>query len=580
MDMNPLQARQLRCAIYARKSTDDRFQTDFNSVESQREICSAYISSQRHKAWVELQTSYDDLGQSGATLDRPALQRLMGDVESGAIDVIVIYKIDRLTRSLLDFVRLVDLLDRHGVAFVSITQSFDTSDSMGRLVLNILLTFAQFEREMIADRIRDKVAAMKRRGRWTGGPPPLGYDVIDGRLVVNPTEAERVRYVFQRFLEIGSYVGLRKELRAQGLRTKRWTTRKGVEVGGTIASSGMIYNMLSSRFYIGEIPHFDQAYPGEHEAIIDRALWDRVQALRAERSMYKLDLGPSPNILLGLLVDGYGRPMTIADDSTRGTRYRYYISNQARWATRKGLKRMRAEANALEKIVICALQKFLCDRQLLRGALSPLGRGGTHLERLAGRGTESARRLDLIDLPQLRLATVALLARVELALEHVDLSLRMDEIERFLQWDGRGIFRAEHKVASDRASHFLRIPVTAVRYQRSIVMPIEPRLEGCVQPSAALVSLIEEARAAQRAVDADRGSSLADIATRFRRPPGYFARLLRLNYLAPDIIMAILDGCQPPGITRKKLINANLPMDWSLQRRLLAFPERPDVQSP
>lgn len=569
--------RPMRCAIYARKSTDDRFQSDFNSIESQREICSAYIRSQRHKAWVELEPSYDDLGQSGATLDRPALQRLMGDVERSAVDVIVIYKIDRLTRSLLDFVRLIDLLDRHGVAFVSITQSFDTSDSMGRLVLNILLTFAQFEREMIADRIRDKVAAMKRRGKWTGGPPPLGYDVIDGRLVVNEPEAARVRHVFHRFLEIGSYVALRKELRAQGFRTKRWTTRKGVEVGGTIASSGMIYNMLSSRFYIGEIPHFDLSFPGEHEAIVSRELWDRVQALRSERSMYKLDLGPSPNILLGLLVDGFGRPMTIADDSTRGTRYRYYISNQARWAVRRGLKRVRAEANALERIVICAVQGFLCDRQRLRGALSLVGRSGTLLDRLAARGTECSRRLERIDIAQLRLATVALLGRVELALEHVDLSLRMDEIERFLEWDGKGIFRAEHKVTSDRAGHLLRIPVAAARYQRSIVMPIEPRIEGPC-PSASLVSLIREARAAQSAVDTDRSSSLTEIAKRFGRPPGYFARLLRLNYLAPDIIMAILDGRQPSGLTRKKLINANLPMDWSLQRKLLAFSDRSDVQ--
>lgn len=570
----------VRCAIYARKSTDDRFQRDFNSIETQREVCSAYVSSQRHKGWIELGTAYDDLGQSGGTLERPALQRLLGDIESGIVDVVVIYKIDRLTRSLADFVRLVDHLDRFGVAFVSITQSFDTSDSMGRLVLNVLLTFAQFEREMIADRIRDKVAAMKRRGKWTGGPPPFGYDVVEGRLIVNAAEAETVRRVYRRFLELGSYVALREELRAEGLRTKIWTNRKGVVTGGGVVSSGMVYNMLASRFYVGEVPHHDQSFPGEHEAIVDRDLWDRAQAQRARRSMYKLNLGPSPNILLGFLIDGFGRPMTIVDDSTKGTRYRYYISNQARWASRKHLKRVRVEANGLEQIVVSAIQTFLCNREACRGALARLGRTSAVLERLGAKGASAAKRLGTLDVERLRLVSIALLARVEVASDHVDVQLRVAEVERFLDWDGRGVFRAGERSASDeRANHLLRVPATVTRQQRALVMPVEPAAASArTHKVPQLVALVREARRAQAAIDADRVSTLSEICVRFNRTPGFFARLLRLNYLAPDIITALLDGRQPHGLTRKKLIDANIPMDWAMQRKMLGFEERADIQ--
>lgn len=570
----------VRCAIYARKSVDERFARELGSIEAQREVCSAYIRSQQHKGWCELPATYEDAGQSGGTLDRPALHQLIGDIESGVVDMVVIYKIDRLTRSLADFVRLIDTFERYSVAFVSITQSFDTSDSMGRLVLNILLTFAQFEREIIADRIRDNIASRKRRGKWTGGPPPYGYDLIDGKLVVNLGEAETVRHIFRRFLELGSYVALRKEIFASGMRTKIRTTRHGKPIGGTPASSGMIYNMLACRYYIGEVPHYDVGYPGEQEPILDRDLWDRAQVLRAQRSMYKLHLGPSPNILLGFIVDGYGRAMTIADDSTKGTRYRYYISTQERWAIRKHIKRVRAEAGHLEHVVISALKDLLCERQDLRGALSRLGRSNTLLQRLGARGPETARRLDTVSVEQLRLISTALLYRVEVASEHVDLVIKLPELERLLLWDGRGVFRLDRSLdGSDRLTHLIRLPVAAARFQRAIVMPVEPapQTEGPA-PSKPLVTLIHEARKAQAAVDSDRSLSLSEIALTFRREPGLFARILRLNYLAPDIVAAILDGRQPSDLTRKKLVNANLPMDWSLQRTLFGFGQRPDVQ--
>ena len=273
-----------RCAIYTRKSTDPQWDRDFNSIESQRDICAAYLTCQKHKGWGEVSQTDDDPGQSGVTLDRPALQTLLRDVEAGAIDVVIIYKIDRLTRSLADFVRLIDVFSRYQVSFVSVTQSFDTSDAMGRLVLNILLTFAQFERELIADRIRDKVAAMKRRGKHTGGPAPYGYDLVQRRLTVNAEEAAKVRSIFARYLELGSCHALCRELRAQGMKSKRWVSRSGRIRGGTLAGHGMIHHMLGNPIYIGRVPHKGESYPGEHEAIVDEQTWEAVQAQRVRQS--------------------------------------------------------------------------------------------------------------------------------------------------------------------------------------------------------------------------------------------------------------------------------------------------------
>jgi DNA invertase Pin-like site-specific DNA recombinase len=570
-----------RCAIYTRKSTDDRLERDYNSLASQRDICSAYIQSQRHKGWIEVPERYDDPAQSGGTLERPGLEQLMDAVERGTIHVIVIYKIDRLTRSLGDFVRLMDLFEKFDVSFVSVTQNFDTSDSMGRLVLNILLTFAQFEREMVADRVRDKILAMKQRGRWTGGPPPYGYDVVDGRLIVNPIEADQVRHIFRRFLELGSYVALKRELQAQGMRTKIWTNRKGTQTGGGVVSSGMVYNMLSSRFYVGEVPHYDRAYPGEHEALIDRALWDEVQALRACRSMYKLIDGPSPNLLLGLFFDGHGRRMTIADDSTRGRRYRYYLSDQARWAARAGLKRMRVEANGIEQLVLASLATMLAEPARVRAALVSLGKYSIQTERLVRAGKAAAARLDRAPIAQRRLMLKALLARVEVTRADVSILVRCSGLEAFLAWDGKSVFQVPSLTRqADDFVYLLHVPAAVARIERTLALPLDrPNAAEIRPPKPALVALLREARRAKEIVDEERTESVVAIAARFRRQPGNFARLVRLNYLAPDIVAAIMDGLQPASLTRKNLLQASLPMDWAQQRQLLGFASRADVQT-
>src|SRR6202022_4414056 len=270
--------RAVRCAIYTRKSSEEGLEQEFNSLQAQREACEAFITSQRQEGWVCLRAGYDDGGFSGATMDRPALQQLLADVTAGRVDTVVVYKIDRLTRSLADFAKIVEILDAKSASFVSVTQQFNTTTSMGRLTLNVLLSFAQFERDVIGERIRDKIAASKKKGMWIGGVPPLGYGVQDHKLVMIDSEADAVRLIFRRYAELGSDRLLTSELEVRGIKSKSWTSASGRLVGGTPFSRGALYLMLQNRTYLGEIVHKGQFHPGEHTPIIDQPLWDAVQA--------------------------------------------------------------------------------------------------------------------------------------------------------------------------------------------------------------------------------------------------------------------------------------------------------------
>ena len=272
------QKASLHCAIYTRKSSEEGLEQSFNSLDAQRESCEAFISSQRHEGWRVVATRYDEGGYSGGTMERPALKRLLDDIAANKINVIVVYKVDRLTRSLADFAKIVEALDAKGVSFVSVTQQFNTTSSMGRLTLNILLSFAQFEREVTGERIRDKIAASKKKGMWMGGLVPLGYDLEGRKLVPNPKEAELIVKIFSLYLELGCVRKLAARLDRERIRTKVWTTRTAARLGGVAFARGALYHLLRNRLYLGEIRHRDQWYPGEHQGIVDRALWDRVQA--------------------------------------------------------------------------------------------------------------------------------------------------------------------------------------------------------------------------------------------------------------------------------------------------------------
>jgi DNA invertase Pin-like site-specific DNA recombinase len=304
---------------------------EFNSLDAQREAALSYIESQKHEGWIVAGDRYDDGGFSGGTLERPALQRLLRDVELGLIDVIVVYKVDRLSRSLTDFARIVEIFERHTVSFVSVTQAFNTTTSMGRLTLNILLSFAQFEREVIGERIRDKFAASRARGMWMGGTPPLGYDVRDRKLVVNETEAELVRLIFRRFPRVGSATRLAQALRRAGHRTKSWTTQDGNHRPGKPIDKSAIYKILGNRVYLGEAVHKGTSYPGEHEAIIDRATWDKVHAILAQNTVSRGNgtRAQTPALLRGIIFAPGGHAMTPSHTRKAGKLYRYYVATDA-----------------------------------------------------------------------------------------------------------------------------------------------------------------------------------------------------------------------------------------------------------
>ena len=316
-----------RCAIYTRKSTDEGLDQEYNSLEAQRDSALAFISSQRHEGWLTIDDGYDDGGFSGGNTNRPSLKRLLADVEDGRVDVVVVYKIDRLSRSLSDFAKMVDLFDQHGVTFVSVTQQFNTTTSMGRLTLNILLSFAQFEREVTGERIRDKIAASKAKGMWMGGTPPLGYDVRDRKLVVNEPEAALVRDIFARYAETGSPAQLVRELQIEGHTTKVWVAQNGRRHEGKVLDQQCLFTMLRNRLYLGEMMHKGQAFPGQHQPIVSNELWAGVQAVvderkRGPRTQYKKE----PALLAGLLYAPDGqRMLPTFTQKKNGKRYRYYV---------------------------------------------------------------------------------------------------------------------------------------------------------------------------------------------------------------------------------------------------------------
>ena len=328
--MSPRPARKLRCAVYTRKSSEEGLEQEFNSLDAQREAGLAYVASQKSEGWIALPDHYDDGGISGGTLERPALRRLLLDIEAGLVDVVVVYKIDRLSRSLTDFARLVEIFERHNVTFVSVTQQFNTTTSMGRLTLNILLSFAQFEREVIGERIRDKFAASRAKGMWMGGWPPLGFRVESRRLVVVEPEAALVCRIFDRFAKTGSALTVARELNAAGEVTKRRACATGVR-GGKPWTKGAVYKVLANRIYLGEAVHKGVAYPGEHAAIVDQRTWDKAHAVMAEpahrRGAATRAQVPAP--LKGLIYGPNGRPMSPSHTRRRGRIYRYYVSREA-----------------------------------------------------------------------------------------------------------------------------------------------------------------------------------------------------------------------------------------------------------
>jgi DNA invertase Pin-like site-specific DNA recombinase len=385
-----------RCAIYTRKSSEEGLEQEFNSLAAQREACEAFIRSQRNEGWVLAKTRYDDGGFSGGNLERPALQQLIADIRAGRIDIVVVYKVDRLTRSLADFARVIELFDAEGVSFVSVTQQFNTTSSMGRLTLNVLLSFAQFEREVTGERIRDKIAASKKKGMWMGGNVPLGYDSNERTLVINPAEAETVRCIFAVYRELGCVRRVKEEADRLGLRTKSSTTANGAERGGKPFSRGHLYTLLSNPIYTGQIAHKGELYPGQHPAVVEAESWSTVRdQLAANTSDHRRKAkAAEPSLLAGLLVDARGERLTPSHAVKKGRRYRYYVS--AALITDAGTERAqgwRLAAREIEEAVIRILADALTGPAKLVERFGAASMPSDHIPKLLNRAARLAAAL-------------------------------------------------------------------------------------------------------------------------------------------------------------------------------------------
>lgn len=540
----------LRCAVYTRKSTEDGLEQEFNSLDAQREACEAYILSQRHEGWELVLNRYDDGGFSGGSMLRPGLKALLADIEAGLVDVIVVYKVDRLTRSLADFAKIVEQLDAKQASFVSITQAFNTTTSMGRLTLNVLLSFAQFEREVTGERIRDKIAASKKKGIWMGGPVPLGYEVIDRKLVPVPDEAERVRAIMRRYLEIRSVPALIDVLLHEGIVTKVQNRVSGPHRGGIPFRRGSLFHLLKNPIYRGKIVHKGQVYEGEHVAIVDEELWAAVQAQLNEkappRKRPKND--PQAALLRGLLTDPHGRPMVPTYATKRSRRYAYY-------ETRKDLARpadppaTRFVQGQLERYLVLQLTQLLNDEHAL-GRLSGIEEAGqlrtmfntsrSLASRLAFAGSRKSILQDLI---------AALRVRAEL----IEVVLNSDAL-----------------AAGTGGELNWSIPLPNRKPFREAKLRIDADYKASALDSK-LVQLIADALEARKLVISNPGLTINQIANKEGRCRKQLTKLVSVSWLSPRIVESIVAGTQPNAINRTMLLEAALPTDWADQEALLGF---------
>ena len=504
---------------------------------------------------------------------------LLGDIATDKVDVVVVYKIDRLTRSLFDFAKIVEAFDAKGVSFVSITQQFNTTTSMGRLTLNVLLSFAQFEREVTGERIRDKIAASKKKGMWMGGLPPLGYDVKNRKLVVNDEEALTVVHIFQRYVQLRSVRALQAELDAAGIRSKRRTLADGTPYGGQKLSRGALYLMLQNRIYRGEITHKGNAYPGEHPAIVDKPLWDQVQAILAENRVNRATGSDAkhPSLLVGLAFDENGERLTPSHAVKKGTRYRYYVSTSLiTGAAKDRSKGRRIPAANLETLVITRLRTLLADRGAILDAIQNEYPGAVEQNRLIRRGRQIAEELGTLAPDQTRAILMTLLSRVDIRPDRVEINIRRCYLIELL--DAQSINPTTQGRKSDKKSEDVLTLTVRARLQRvgrEMRMLVE-NTDDQTTADPGLLRIVARAHEIQERLMQNTDLTVHVIASQERVSANYVYRLLRLPTLAPDIITAIVNGKNPPQLTAKKLmrLTPQIPVDWAEQRKLLGFQQR------
>jgi site-specific DNA recombinase len=549
-----------RCAIYTRKSSEEGLEQDYNSLHAQREACEAFIKSQAGEGWRLVKGAYDDGGFSGATIERPGLQQLLAHIRQGMVDVVVVYKVDRLTRSLADFAKMVELFDARGVSFVAVTQQFNTTTSMGRLTLNVLLSFAQFEREVIGERIRDKVAASKRKGMWMGGVAPMGYEVRDRKLVLNDDGARIVKHIFERYLKLGNVRALRNDLEARGFVSEVKVSKKGNRHGGQPFSRGALYHLLSNPIYIGEIRHKRDRHPGQHAAAISRVLWERVQERLQNQCARTGESGKTaalPSPLAGKIYDASGEILYVQGAAKGQRRYRYYVSKGlVKGEPQDADQGWRISAPEIERIVTGGVSMMLRERRAIALALEesrletiPLKSALKSAEHWNGL-LQTSEKADS--------ALVKLVERVELGREGIRISLKLP----LRQTEGDDEISRKLSLTRDFPMRLKRRGV-----ETKIV------LEGDSAPGPVDLPLLKAiARAHRWTTDllSGRVKSIRELAKGEEMNRRSVQRLLRLGFLSPRLVEAIAEGRQPSDLTVIKLTRRiDLPTLWNAQEQLL-----------
>ena len=533
------------CAIYTRKSSEEGLEQGFNSLDAQREACAAFILSQKAQGWKASRAVYDDGGYSGGTLHRPALQQLLADLAAGRVQIVVVYKVDRLTRSLADFAKLVELFDAQGVSFVSVTQQFNTTSSMGRLTLNVLLSFAQFEREVTGERIRDKIAASKRKGMWMGGIPPIGYRAQERTLAIDEDQAERVRAMYRRYLVLGCVSRLQAELVALGWRTPPRQTKKPGATGDRPFSRGHLYRILGNPVYAGRIVHKGQVFEGNHPAIVEDVLWNEVQAqLQAHRQGQRSRSNAKEvSLLAGVVFDEQGRRLT-PSHATKGTkRYRYYVGTE-------GDEPLRIPAPELERAAVEALVGFLNDEGQVLDALDE-----PDAQQVQQALREAKERAIALGQAASRVVTVqALVDRIAIGTSRLQITVKAQAI------GGSRKVAIEVPVQLQRSGMAMRLIV------RNGPTPAAPTIDP------KLVALIAKAQDWFASLASGRCRGVGEIAANHDVTTSYVMRVMPLAFLAPDIVEAIVAGKGPSGLTAERLRRMGaLPMAWEAQRAMFGI---------
>ncbi len=548
----------LRCAIYTRKSSEEGLEQEFNSLHAQREACEAYIKSQKHEGWELIPDEYDDGGFSGGNMERPALKRLMEDIEKDKVDIIVVYKVDRLTRSLADFSKLVEVMDKQEISFVSITQQFNTTTSMGRLTLNVLLSFAQFEREVTGERIRDKIAMSKKKGKWIGGLPPIGYDIVEKKLIVNKPEAKIVNEIFAKYIEIKSVTLLKFELDRLGIVSKKRIFKSGKTAGGKNYSTGNLYTLLRNKVYIGEICHKENSYPGEHKGIVDKKIFDEVQKLMEANRRKKVGSHDAKHscLLAGKVYDDCGNLMTAKFSNTRKRMYRYYVSQAITHGYHHKVGSLpNIPAEQLEVCVREEIAKFMSDKDRLQPYLQEL---------------KVKHQIDMIEKAKTIMAGD--INRERLFMRHIIYRIEVSDINVKIEICSNKIIEALHNNYKSKKFEKPSNPITIER---------EVKLSATTNGSKVIIGDVSSGRNSKLIKAIARSYLWNDQlingeVTHFREigereiisQVSYISKVMRLRFLAPDIIESILDGTQPEQWTVEKLF-AIKETNWKKQRKML-----------